>query len=68
MEMSCGIQTATYALFVQFYGDSVFEDAWNLIGLCFSLSSMFRMCLITLLKVVLAEMRVGRCYASFLLT
>ena len=53
---------------MQFNGDSVFEDVWNLVGLCFSLCLMFRMCTITLLKVVLAEMRVGVQFASFLLS
>ena len=66
MEMSYGSPTAAYALFLHFYGDYVFEYVWNLVGLCFSLGLMIRKCLITLLKVVLAEMRVGRCYASFL--
>ena len=45
--------------FVQFNGDSVFDDVWNLVGLCFSLGLMFRMSTITLLKVVFAAMCVG---------
>ena len=68
MEMSCGIPSAGCPVFVQFNGDSVFEDVWNLVGLCFSLGLMFRKCTITLLKVLLAEMIVGVCYASFLHT
>ena len=53
---------------MQFNGDSVFEDVWNLVGLCFSLGLVFRMCTITLLKVALAGMRVGSCYVKFLLS
>ena len=53
---------------MQFNGDSVFEDVWNLVGLCFRSGLVFRMCTITLLKLVFAEMRVGSCYVKFLLT
>ena len=53
---------------MQFNGDSVFDDVWNLVGLCFSLGLVFGMCITTLLKLVFAEMRVGVCYVKFLLT
>ena len=68
MEMSCGIPSAGCPVFVQFNGDSVFEDVWNLVGLCFRSGLVFRMCTITLLKVALAGMRVGVQFASFLLS
>ena len=68
MEMSCGIQSAADALFGQFEGDSVFERAMEMDSSCFSLCLMFRMCLTSLLKLGLQEMRVGRCYAMFLHT
>ena len=55
IEMSCGIQTATYALFLQFYGVLRFDDVWNLVGSCFRSGLVFRMCTISLLKLVLAE-------------
>ena len=68
MEMSCGIPSAGCPVFVQFNGDSEFVKAMEMDGSCFSLGLVFRMCLITLLKVVYAEMRVGVQFASFLHT
>ena len=68
MEMNYGSPTVAYAVFLQFYGGSVFETVWNLVGLCFSLGLMFRKCTITFLKVLLAEMIASLCYASFLHT
>ena len=66
MEMSCGIQSAAGPVFVQFNGDFVNESVWDLVGSCSSSEWMFRICLTSLLKVVLAEMRVGMCYGKFL--
>ena len=68
MEMSCGTQTANYALFLQFYGVLRFDDVWNLVGSCFRSGLVFGMCTTTLLKLVLAGMRVVLQFASFLLS
>ena len=68
MEMSCGIQSAAGALFGQFEGDSVFERAMEVDSSCFSLCLMFGMCVTSLLKVGLQEMRVVLCYGKFLHT
>ena len=57
--LSYGTQSAAGPLFWQFKGDSVFERVLEMVGSCSSSEWMFRKCLITLLKVVLAEMRVG---------
>ena len=56
--LSYGTQTAADALFGQFEGDSGNEKAMEMLGSCSSLEWMFRMCLITFLKHVLADMRV----------
>ena len=53
-------------VFVQFNGDSVNGEVLEVIGSCLRSGWMFRMCLTSLLKLVLAEMRVGSCYARFL--
>ena len=66
--MSYGTQSAAGPLFWQFEGDSVFERVLEMVGSCSSSGLMIRKCLTSLLKLVLAEMIVGRCYASFLLT
>ena len=58
MEMSCGIQSAAGALFGQFESDYVFERAMEVDSSCFSLGLMIRKCLTSLLKLVLANMRV----------
>ena len=68
MEMNYGSPTAAYALFLQFYGDSVFEKVLEVVGLCFRSGLVFRKCSQSLLKLVFAEMRVGSCYVKFLLT
>ena len=64
--MNYGSPTAAYALFLQFYGDSVFEKAMEMVGSCFRSGWLFRMCSQSLLKLIFAEMRVGSCYARFL--
>ena len=53
-------------VFVQFNGDSVNGEVLEVIGLCLRSGWRFRMCFTSLLKFLLAEMRVVRCYASFL--
>ena len=64
--LSYGTQTAGMPCFGQFNGDSVNERVLGMVGSCFSLGLMIRKCLTSLLKLVLAEMRVVLCYASFL--
>ena len=64
--MSYGTQSAAGPLFWQFEGDSVFERVLEMVGSCSSSEWMFRKCLTSLLKPVLAEMRVVYGYAMFL--
>ena len=64
--LSYGTQTAGMPCFGQFNGDSVNERVLGMVGSCSSSEWMFRICLTSLLKVVLAEMRVGMCYGKFL--
>ena len=64
--MSYGTQSAAGPLFWQFEGDSVNGEVLEVIGSCLRSGWMFRMCLTSFLKPVLAEMRVVYGYAMFL--
>ena len=64
--LSYGTQSAAGPVFVQFNGDSEFVKVLEVIGSCLRSGWRFRMCLTSLLKLGLQEMRVVRCYASFL--
>ena len=64
--LSYGTQTAADALFGQFEGDSGNGEAMEILGSCSSSEWMFRICLTSFPKHVLADMRVVRCYAMFL--
>ena len=64
--MRVGTQSAEVTLFGQFEGDSGNERVLGMVGSCSSLCLMFRICLITLLRLACAEMKVGICYDVFL--
>ena len=64
--MRVGTQTAVRALFWQFDGDFGFVEVLEVLESCASLCLMFRICLITLLRLACAEMKVLSCYALFL--
>ena len=54
--MSYGSPTAAYALFLQFYGDSVFERVLEMVGSCSSSIRMYGICLQSFLKLALTGM------------
>ena len=64
--LSYGTQTAGMPCFGQFNGDSVNERVLGMVGSSSSSVRMFRKCTKSLLKLVLTEMKVLLCYASFL--
>ena len=64
--MSCGIQSADPALFLQFESDSGNGSVWDLVCSCSSLGLMIRRCIKYLLRLACAEMKVGTCYDVFL--
>ena len=64
--MRVGTQSAEVTLFWQFDGGSEFVKVLEVKGSCFSLGSMFGMCLISFSKAWLTDMEVGTCYDVFL--
>ena len=66
--LSYGTQTAGMPCFGQFNGDSVNGKVLEMVGSCSISEWMFRMCTKSFLKLVLTEMKVVLCYASFLHT
>ena len=64
--LSYGTQTAGMPCFGQFNGDSVNERVLGMVGSCSSSEWMFRICLTSLLKGFLAEMKVVVPNAMFL--
>ena len=61
-----GTQSAEVALFLQFESDFGNGEGLVVLGSCFSLCLMFRMCVITFSKAWLTDMEVGMSYAMFL--
>ena len=66
--MRVGTQTAVRTLFEQFDGGSEFVKVLEVKGSCFSLGSMFGMCLISFSKALFSDMEVGNYYAMFLIS
>ena len=64
--MSCGIQSADPALFLQFESDSGNGSVWDLVCSCSSLGLMIRRCIKYLLRLLFAQIKVMLCYAKFL--
>ena len=64
--MRVGTQSAKVTLFLQFDGGSEFVKVLEVKGSCFSLGSMFGMCLISFSKAWLTDMEVGISYAMLL--
>ena len=64
-KLSCATQSAGMPCFVQQSGVSVFGEVLKVVGSCFRSGLMFGMCSISLLRLVIAAMRVVVQYASF---
>ena len=62
------VQLQRLLFFLQWEGVLRFDDVWKVFCSCLSSVILFGRCTTTLLKLVLAEMRVGVSYAKLLLT